>query len=156
MRPQRDRVGRRDAPNAGFTLVELLVVLAIVAVATAAVPRVVAGLPGVRLRAAADEMAAVLRELHGEAIRRQTATELTLDPAARVYVLSTAAAPRPLPEIVAEAAFVPAAAVPAARPAGIRFYPDGSASGGTVRLVRGNLTAAIGVDWLTGRVTRHD
>ena len=73
----------------GFTLIELLVVLTIMALAMAAVPAIVAGLPGIRLRTAADEMVATLRELHQQAIRRGETTEVILDPAARAYRIST-------------------------------------------------------------------
>ena len=46
--------------KAGFTLIEMLVVLAIIALAATALPMLGAGLPGVRLRAEADRMTGVL------------------------------------------------------------------------------------------------
>jgi general secretion pathway protein H len=140
----------------GFTLVELLVVLTIIALAMAAVPAIVAGLPSIRLRTAADDMIATLRELHQQAIRRGQTTELILDPAARAYRVSTDPTPRHLPEIVAELDFAPTAAVPAGGKRSIRFFADGSASGGTVLLKNGERLAAINVDWLTGRVRRDE
>lgn len=36
--------------------------------------------------------------------------------------------------------------------AAIRFFPDGSSTGGYVRLTQGNLSYRISVNWLTGRV----
>jgi general secretion pathway protein H len=36
--------------------------------------------------------------------------------------------------------------------AAIRFFPDGSSSGGTISLSGANRDYFIGVDWLTGRV----
>jgi general secretion pathway protein H len=39
------------------------------------------------------------------------------------------------------------------RLAAIRFYPDGSATGGQIDLAAGQRVAHIGVDWLTGRVS---
>jgi general secretion pathway protein H len=140
----------------GFTLVELLVVLTIMALAMAAVPAIVAGLPSIRLRTAADDMAATLRELHQQAIRRGEATELILDPAARTYRISTDPAPRRLPPIVAELGFKPTALVPSGSNTSIRFFADGSATGGTVLFKNGERLAAIRVDWLTGRVQRDE
>ena len=139
-----------------MTLVELVVVLTIIALAMTAVPAIVAGLPGIRLRTAADEMVATLRELHQQAIRRGESTELFLDPAERTYRVSTDAIPQRLPEIVAELGFKTSAAVPVGVKTSIRFFADGSASGGTVLFENGDRLAAITVDWLTGRVQRDE
>ena len=38
----------------------------------------------------------------------------------------------------------------------IRFNPDGSSSGGRITLADGSRRVAVGVDWLTGRVTVAD
>jgi general secretion pathway protein H len=146
-------IGRSEQ---GFTLVELLVVLTIMALAMAAVPRMLAGVPSIRLRTAADDMVATLRELHQQAIRRGETTELILDTAARVYRTSSEPAPRRLPEIVAELGFSPTAVLPSGTNASIRFFADGSATGGTVLFKNGERLAAVKVDWLTGRVRRDE
>jgi general secretion pathway protein H len=140
----------------GFTLVELLVVLTIVALAMVAVPAIVAGLPSIRLRSAADDMVATLRELHQQAIRRGETTELVLDPSARAYRMSTDATPHHLAKAVAELGFATIAVVPPGGNTSIRFFADGSATGGTVLLKNGERQAAIKVDWLTGRVRRDE
>ena len=38
----------------------------------------------------------------------------------------------------------------------IRFNPDGSSTGGRIVLADGSRKIAVGVDWLTGRVTVAD
>ena len=38
----------------------------------------------------------------------------------------------------------------------IRFNPDGSSTGGRITLADGKRRMAVGVDWLTGRVTLAD
>jgi general secretion pathway protein H len=43
--------------------------------------------------------------------------------------------------------------VTAAKPS-FRFFPDGSATGGTIRMRTPALARTIAVDWLTGRVQR--
>jgi len=146
-------IGRSEQ---GFTLVELLVVLTIMALAMAAVPRMLAGVPSIRLRTAADDMVATLRELHQQAIRRGETTELILEMAARVYRTSSDPAPRRLPEIVAELGFNSTAVLPSGTNASIRFFADGSATGGTVLFKNGERLAAVKVDWLTGRVRRDE
>jgi general secretion pathway protein H len=144
------------ASSLGFTLIELLVVLGIIGLAMIAVPMIVSGLPRVRLHAAADDMVAALRGLHEQAIRRQDTTELILDPVARVYRTSAGGETYALPPVVSAVGFRAIAIGPAEPPIRIRFFADGSASGATIRFRHGNLSESIVVDWLTGRVERHD
>jgi general secretion pathway protein H len=152
-----NRTRPAGAPTPGYTLVELLVVLGILAaVMIVAVPTIFSGLPGVRLRSAADEMAATLRGLHELAIRRQITTEFRLDPGQRLFRTSTAAHPYKLPPVVTGVAFATANILPDDPSARIRFYADGTTSGGTIRLEHKELSAWITVEWLTGRVTRRD
>lgn len=143
--------GTGGAPR-GFSLIELLVVLAIIGLMLAVLPRFIVGSPGVQLRAAADGLAATLRQLHETAIRGQVTTGFALDPKARTYRLSTALAARALPAIVTGVEITTVAFLPGERIAHILFYPDGSASGGTIRLRHADLSAGIRIDWLTGRV----
>lgn len=140
----------------GFTLIELLVVLTIMALALAAVPNIVAGLPGVRLRAAADAVTARLRSLREAAILDEETTEFDLDPRVLRYRVSTEAAIRSLPPVVDAVAFRTTGLFPAGRVARLQFYADGSASGGTIVLRHGDLSQSIVVDWLTGRVSKHE
>lgn len=43
-----------------------------------------------------------------------------------------------------------------ARAGDIRFNPDGSSTGGRISLADGKQHVAVGVDWLTGRVSVAD
>ena len=155
MRPP-DQNARRRETERGFTIVELLVVLSLIALAVVAVPNIVAGLPTMRLRAATDDMVVTLRALHEEAIRRRVTTEFVLEPANRVYHTSTAAGAHQLPDIITAIGFQTNARGATGQVAQLRFFADGSASGGTIRLAHRELSTSIAVDWLTGRVTRHD
>ncbi|HEY1300337.1 MAG TPA: GspH/FimT family pseudopilin [Stellaceae bacterium] len=145
--------GRREP---GFTLVETLVVLTIVALLTAAAPMIVSGLPGVRLRAAADDLATTLRQLRRQAIRGGETTALTFDPAARSYRASTDRLARPLPAAVAKIGFETTALWRADPSPTVRFFADGSATGARIVLENGARSAAVTVDWLSGRVRRDD
>lgn len=156
MRARARSCSRPLLPDHGFTLIEMLVVLVIIAIAMAAVPTILGGLPGARLRAAADEMAGLLRELHSEAIGSRTTMELILDPAMRVYRITGNAAGRKLPDVVARVDVGTAAALPSEGAPTIRFFADGSSTGGTIRFHRNAHSAAITIDWLTGRVRRDE
>lgn len=145
---------RATAP--GFTLIELLVVLGIISAAMIVVPNIVSGLPGVRLRAAADDMVATFRGLHERAVRRQETTEFILDPVARVYRTSADSETHALPPVVSAIGFKAIAISPAELTMRIRFFADGSANGGTIRLRHGDLVASIVIDWLTGRVQPNE
>jgi type II secretion system protein H len=149
-------VGEGPHNRAGFTLVEALVVLVIIALLMTAVPRLIAVLPGVRLRAAADEMADHLKGLHDEALRRGITMALTFDPVARSYRISTDNVPHRLPEVVDRVDIRAPVVVQPDKTPPIRFFPDGTATAGTILLRHGQRAATITVDWLTGRVRRDE
>ena len=127
---------------AGFTLLEMIVVLAILGLALAlVVTRGPPRSPGLDMRAAASLVARSLREARSQAIAANSPTAVTLDPATG----SIAAGGRVvrLPPDVALSA--PAATV--------SFAPDGSSSGGTVGLAGAGRRFVVAVNWLTGRVS---
>jgi general secretion pathway protein H len=138
--------------EAGFTLIEMIVVLAILA---GMVGLVVARGPQrsvtLDLRVAANGVAQALRGAQARAIRTDRPVLFTLDAVHHAYqVGDTAAVPLP-------AAFDLAmrSATGVGR-GGIRFAPDGSASGGTIELAAGARRIKIEVSWLTGRVSVTD
>ncbi|MQP68101.1 type II secretion system protein GspH [Niveispirillum sp. SYP-B3756] len=127
--------------QAGFTLLEMLVVLLLLGVATALVaPRLASG--GARLDGDTRLLASRLAAARDQAVRQGRAVEISLD--ARGLSQGTS---------LTVAGEVERGADGLAR---LRFLPDGSASGAEIRL-RGphGGERAIAVDWLTGRVV-HD
>ena len=138
--------------RAGFTLIEIVVVLAILAVATALVlPAVGRGSAAVQLRSEAGRVAALLRRGRLEAVTRRQPTRVTLDPARNTIALTAGNPERPLKEL--------------ALPAGLRVKVAtggeslGFSSRGITREARWLVEAADGrrlqvdVDGITGRVT---
>ncbi len=143
----------RLAAARGFTLVELLVVLLILSVLLVAAPiafdRV---LPGLQVRSDAREVARVLREARGQAIRGNREATVTIDVEERTYRLGDDGELQRFSEGVAVTLKTAASELIEPNIGRIRFFPDGSSTGGLVSLDRRGRTYAIWVDWLYGRV----
>ena len=138
--------------SAGFTLLELLIVLAVVALAAAlVVPNVPGFLGNNRVIAAADTMLAFIREARARAIVRGTTVDLEVDPTTGAYRFADRAE-----TIDRGIAIDLTASLPAGRAKGslgiVRFYPDGAASGGVIRLAGSGRARTLTVDALTGRI----
>lgn len=147
---------RADKSQAGFTLIEMIVVVAVLGLLLA----LVAGRGPVTSRAltadgAASEIAAALRDARARAIVENRAVEIRFDLPARLYAVD-GGPPQRLPDDFDVNLLTTRNEVANTRNAGIRFEPDGSSSGGHVELVEGQRHVQIGVDWLTGRVTVLD
>ncbi|MEH6576285.1 MAG: GspH/FimT family pseudopilin [Amphritea sp.] len=155
----------KGGKHAGFTLLELLVVLVIATLILGVVtPRLFAVMPGVELKTSTQKLAAMLRYARGLAISRSRVVTVEYDdelPALRVTgkvqtyhwpesVQLTLQAgeeqlqSQPLPELQQEKA------------AAIRFYPDGSSSGGALLVASDSGEYQISVHWLTGKVTINE
>jgi general secretion pathway protein H len=136
----------------GFTLFELIVVLVIMGIfAVATAPMVMGGLTRIEARTAARDLATSLRRARGEAIAENIDVALSVDTAERVYALD-GGKPHRLPAGL-EVALLTAETERINQQAGrIRFFADGSSTGGTVTLADAGNTYRVQVDWLTGRV----
>ncbi len=141
----------------GFTLIELLVVLlimgALITLAPAAFHRIA---PGIEMKAAAREVAGVLRQARGQAIRDNRETEVLIDTEAKVYRLGQGGRGHQLSAAL-QLSLVTAASEQLDDTRGrIRFFPDGTSTGGRVTLSRDDRKFDITVDWLTGLVAISD
>jgi len=131
----------------GFTLLELLVVLAIAGMLMALVPPVVSAVvPGTRVKVAARDLAATLREARNLAVMRSTTIDVQFDAETQTYVVAGGK-----PEALPYGAAITIAADET--PYTLRFYADGSSNGMTARLGPETGGYIVSVDWLMGRVT---
>ena len=138
----------------GFTLLEVLMVLVIAAAGFALVVRFTgAGVSGAELKSAARSVAAGLREARGTAIATQESAAMLVDLDRRTIEVTGAAKPRALPERLELKLFTAQSEVQDERRGSIRFFPDGSSTGGRVTVASGERKFLVDVDWLTGRVS---
>ncbi len=135
----------------GFTLIELIVVLAVMSLLIAAVPIVMSGgVSGLELKAAARDVANTLRHARGRAIALNDEVVFSIDgesgryavvPGARGGVLTEGT------EVIVR---------PDATAGKIRFFPDGGSTGGWVTISKDQRRYDVRIDWLTGQVTIDD
>lgn len=142
-------------PNAfsrGFTLLEMLAVIVLMAVATTVVSGSLSrGLERARARDAGRELALALRAVRTEAIVGGRAATLDIDIGRQSY-RRDGRAPRALPAGL-HMRMTTAAALTAGSQAAIAFFPDGSSTGGNLQLDQDGHAWRIDIAWLTGVVT---
>jgi general secretion pathway protein H len=136
--------------QSGFTLLELMVVLAIMAVMAAAAPFLLED-RGMALKAFSAELATDLRALHMTAIRTQR--PLAFAPVAGTDRYRLADLERHLPERLVLTYRPGEAPLVGESPDTLVFFADGSASGGTLALAQDGSQIMIGVRPLDGELS---
>lgn len=137
----------------GFTLIEILVAMAImVSVYAMTAPMISAGLSGVQIKAAARQVASGLRKARNEAVAHKNEVALTIDVEARQFALSGDKRIHHFSQEIDVSLYTAQSELLDAKVGTIRFYPDGSSTGGRVTLTRGERKYMVDVDWMTGRV----
>ena len=137
----------------GVSLLELLLVVAILAIASLlATAAMSGGFEGVQLRSNAKEIAAQLRYTRAHAIATGQPQRFTIDPRAHAWTAPNGRA-GDIPEKLG-IVFTGAREVqPREGEGAILFFPDGAATGGRVQLSIKRAAWNVDVAWLTGEVT---
>ncbi len=138
----------------GFTLLEMILVLAI----AGAVFGIVIGFSGkgsaaADLKASARALAAGLRIAQSTAMSTRRDAVLSLDLDSREFVFTGDPRARRIPEGIELKLFTAQSEITGERKGSIRFYPDGSSTGGRITVASGPRKYLVDVEWLTGRVT---
>ena len=146
----------RSKSERGFTLIEMIVVVAIMGLVLAMVAtRGPLGLHTLTARSAANALASGFRQARARAIADNRQVVLSIDLAGHRWRVG-ADKPTELPHDLAIAVLTVAGQSAGGTAADIRFLPDGSSTGGRVELQDGRRRMRIGVDWLNGRVSVGD
>ena len=133
--------------SAGFSLIETLVVLSIMALVSAAVLAAKPRTAAARMNAEARSSAATLQSARSRASAGNTEIVVGVD--TRNGRFGVVDAMRQLPEGM-EVSLTVAASERHGSVGGVRFYPDGRSSGGEIVLAYRGRAARVVVNWFTG------
>jgi len=138
---------KRRGKSAGFTLVELLVVMGIMGLILAAVLAAKPKTAATRVAVAARAVAATLQLARAQAMAGNAETVVRIDTERRQF--GVAGSMHALPRGMTVAMTV-AETERIADSGGMRFYPDGQSSGGEIVLMLEGRASRVAVNWLTG------
>lgn len=137
----------------GFTLIEIVVVLVLISIIASVVAFAYArSLSSARIQAASRDLVAALRYTRGQAIVKGEQKVLMLDLEKNTYT-APGKAERGLPDDMALRLTTASQELVSDKAGGIRFFPDGSSTGGHIAVVLDQREWRINVGWLTGEVT---
>jgi general secretion pathway protein H len=146
--------------SAGFTLLELLVVITIIGLVMLAAPRLGGTwAENAKDRAAVREVGAALARARYMAVASRAPVEVLFDLASRTWRTIPTGPWGQLPDAGIRVLGIDGAVMDQPSAAAIRFYPDGGSSGGTIVLdmpAARQGQARIATDWLSGRIEISD
>lgn len=139
--------------TAGVSLLEMLLVVALIAVAGMIAAMVLTGgFDGMQLRSSSKEIAAQLRYARAQAIATGEPQLFVIQPASHQW-LGPNDRHGEVPQSLRVEFIGARQAQVRAGEGGILFFPDGASTGGRVRLSAKQAAWRIDVAWLTGEVT---
>jgi len=141
----------------GFTLIELIIVLLISVLGFAVVgSNISSGNQSTRLQAAARDLASALRYAHGQALLSRKPVSVDVDLGDNSYRLSNRDKIYQLDEQIELSLVVAEEEFAEGKQGSIRFFSDGSSTGGRITLEWGNQLRRVDVNWITGEVAIAD
>ena len=150
-------IRRPRSGSPGVTLLELLIVLALMAiVAGFVIPMFGGPVSTSELRASARQLAAGLRFARSEAVSERRETFLVLDVAGKRFKVDRDPQEHKLPQRVELKLFTAQNDLVNESVGSIRFFPDGGSNGGRITVGSGGRKFDVDIDWLTGRVAILD
>ena len=140
-----------------FTLIELLLVIVIIAMAAAVVaPNIGSGNQTAKLNGAARELASALRFARGYALSHAKESTLLFNLDENTYKITGKEKLYKLSKQIEVTLNVAESELVGDRQGGVRFFPDGSSTGGRIVLTVEENERQLDVNWLTGQVDIYD
>lgn len=147
-------MAQRRHGEGGYTMLELLVVISIAGMLAVGLAGMVAsGRDSVTLRAAAKDLTALLKRTRGQALSQNREAAVFIDVDEMIFGQEDGNKHWPLPSEAEVTLLTAAEEVSREDRGAIRFFPDGSATGGGLRLSQDGRNYQISVHWLTGQVS---
>lgn len=137
----------------GFTLIEMIAVVVLIAIILTVVSVSFSkSLTTAKVRAASRDLVAALRYTRGQAIVKGEQKVLTLDLERNSYQAPNRGSVE-LPKDMKLRLTTAEQELTGENAGGIRFFPDGSSTGGNIAVLMGERVWRINVAWLTGEIT---
>ena len=137
----------------GFTLLELLLVLVVVIMGFSVIGlNISSGNDATEHQSTARDLVSALRFAKGQALISHKETTVDLDLNENTYTVSDRDKVFAIPDTIALTVVTAQDEMTGKGLASIRFFPDGSSSGGRIKLERSAVTWQIDINWLTGQV----
>lgn len=141
----------------GFTLLELIIVLLISVLGFAVIgSNISSGNQTTRLQAAARDIASALRYAHGQALMSRQPVSVAVNLAENSYRISNRDKIYRLDDRIDISLTVAEEEFADGQEGSIKFFADGSSTGGRITLEWGPQLRRIDVNWMTGAVAIAD
>jgi len=139
--------------NKGFTLIELIVVLFVVVLGFSVIGiNLSSGGSASETKAAARDVVSALRYARGEALITHEETTVAFDLEENTYTVSNRDKVYTIPGSIALSVVTAESELTGQGQGSIRFFTDGSSTGGRVTLESGKAIWQIDINWLTGQI----
>lgn len=137
----------------GFTLIEMVIVLLVAVLGFAALgSNIASGNHATRLQAVARDVASALRYAHGQALMSRKPVSVTLDLKDNSYRISNRSKVYTFADEIDVSLVVAEEDFKEDEQGSIRFFGDGSSTGGRIVLEWDKQVRRIDVNWITGEV----
>ena len=139
----------------GFTLLEMILVMALISIAMAMVASLISRKnEGEKLRETVQKLGLTLRKLHSEAQRNQMTQTFKLYPSEHQWVAGDGV-PQTFDSDIRTSVTSGRELAERNMEGVILFYPDGASSGGAIELSRQGQIWRTEVNWVSGTVTQY-
>jgi general secretion pathway protein H len=137
----------------GFTLLELMLVLFLVVLGFSVIGlNINSGNDATGHQSAARDLVSALRFAKGQALIGHEETTVLLNLNENTYTVSGRDKVFTIPENIELTVVTAQEELNGDGEAGIRFFPDGSSTGGRIKLERNGVLWQIDINWLTGQI----